>query len=216
MTSIDRTEEIVRLLQSGKTPAEAQRLLLPDPSQRALRVCAVTDLVTDELYDSVLRRHAQPDAPELTDLAEHGLLEPVAGETPGWRVPPADAARLIREWNVGQSTTGPAPKLVVLEAELARWYEKRGDYTEQLRHLLVADPRRAMRLFRSMFDDADQQRDFARCQDLLDVLADPHRITLAGPEVSELRLDRAGYLNARLFWSPDYNRSAQFLMPPGC
>ena len=66
-----------------------------------------------------------------------------------------------------------------------------------------------------MFGDADQRRDFARCQDLLDVLADPNRITLAGPEVSELRLDRAGYLRARLYWSPDYGRSAQFLMPPG-
>jgi hypothetical protein len=213
--SAGQIEEIARLLQSGKTQAEIQRLLLPESTQRALRTCAVTDLVTDELFDAVLRPHAQPDAPELADLAEQGLIEPVAGEVPGWRVPPADAPRWMREWNAGQPTAEPAPGLVDLEGDLARWYEQRGDQHEELRHLLIADVPLALRLFRSLFDEADQHREFARCQDLLDVLADPSRITLAGPEVAELRLDRSGYLHARLFWSSDYGRSAQFLKPPG-
>ncbi|MGV9870556.1 hypothetical protein [Rhodococcus koreensis] len=47
------------------------------------------------------------------------------------------------------------------------------------------------------------------------MLDDPHRVTYAGPEVSDLRLDRAGYLRARLYWSVDYSRSAQFLEPDG-
>jgi cellulose synthase operon protein C len=213
--SIDRIEEIARLLQSGMSQAEIQRILLPESTQRALRTCAVTALVTDELFDSVLRQHAQPNAPELAELAEQGLVEPVTGEVPGWHVPQADAMQWMREWNVGQPTAEPAAELVKLEADLARWYEERGDRLEQLRHLLIADTRSAQRLFRSMFDDADQRRDFALCQDLLDILADPNRITLAGPETSELRLDRSGFLHARQFWSSDYGRSAQFLMPPG-
>lgn len=215
MTGLDRIEAMLRLLQSGKSSSEVQRLLLPESSQRALRACAVTDLVTEDLFESVLRRHAQPGAPELADLADQGLIEAIADEERAWRVPSADAPGWMREWNADQPAAGPAPELIALEADLARWYEQRGDYDEQLRHLLVADPQQALRLFWSMFDDADQRRDFARCQDLLEVLADPNRITLAGPEVSELRLDRAGYLHARLFWSPDYARSAQFLMPPG-
>jgi cellulose synthase operon protein C len=213
--SIDRIGEMARLLQSGKSQAEIQRLLLPESTQRALRVCAVTGLVTDELFDAVLRRHAQPDAPELADLADEGLIEPASGEVSGWRVPEADTARWMREWNAGRSTTEPAAELVGLEHDLARWYEQRGDRDEHLRHLLIAAPHEALSLFRSMFGEADQRRDFARCQDLLDILADPNRLTLAGPEVSELRLDRAGYLHARLFWSSEYGRSAQFLKPPG-
>jgi hypothetical protein len=208
-------QKIAGLLRSGKSPAEVQRLMSPAFVARALRVCAVAGVITPGLYDSVLRRHAQPDAPELAPLASRGLLEPVAGPEPGWRVPPDEAARLIREWRSAELTAGPPPDLLELEAELARWHEERGDVDERLRHLLVADPRQAAGLFQSLFAEADQQRDFTRCQDLLDVLADPARMTLAGPDISSLRLDRAGYLRARQYWSADYARSAQFLVPPG-
>lgn len=211
----DQVSEIVRLLQSGASLAEVKRQMLPVPVQRALRACAVAGLVTRDLYDAVLRRHIGPDAPDLAELAEQGLIEPAAGKEPGWRVPAAEAAWLIREWDSDAAEVGPAPDLVELEAELARWHDERGHADERLRHLLVAAPAQAAALFESMFAQADQQRDFARCQDLLDVLADPTRITLAGPEISGPRLDRTGYLRTRLFWSSDYARSAQFLIPPG-
>ena len=183
MTGIEGIEGIeatARLLREGLSLAEIRRVLLPESWQRALRACAAADVVTADLFDSVLRPYAQPDPPELTDLVEQRLIEPAAGEPAGWRVPPADAARWMREWGADQPGAEPAPQLVRLESELARWHEERGDHDEQLRHLMVADPRRAMSMFRQLFDAADEDRDFACCQDLLDVLADPNRITLAG------------------------------------
>ena len=203
------------MLRCGQSLAEVQRLLVPASWQRALRACAAAEVVTTDLFDKVIRRYAEPAPPELTDLAEQGLIEPDASDPAGWRVPQAQAASWMHDWHVGQSGSEIAPRLAELESELARWHEELGNRNEQLRHLLVADPQQASSLFRQMFHDADGKRDFACCQDLLDVLADPNRIVLAGPEVSELRLDRAGYLRARLYWATDYSRSAQFLMPPG-
>ena len=215
MTGIDRIEEATRLLQAGQTLAEVQRQLLPAPWQRAMRACAAAGVFTDELFDSVLQEHAQPEAPQLADLASRNLIEPAGTNPPSWRVPREEAAGWMRDWNTAGSGPGPASSLVDLERQLAHWHGEHGDRNEQLRHLLIADTQQAASLFRTMFDDADGRRDFACCQDLLDVLADPNRITFAGPAIADLRLDRAGYLRARLHWSVDYSRSAQFLMPPG-
>lgn len=215
MTGVDRIEEAAELLRSGHSLADVQRLLLPESWQRALRVCAASEVLTTDLFDSVLRRYAQPEAPQLADLAKQGLIEALSGTPTRWRVPRAEATRWMRDWNVGQSGTNSGSKLVHLETELADWYAEHNDRNEQLRHLLVADTQRAVSLFRQMFGDADDKRDFARCQDLLEVLGDHNRITFAGPDVSELRLDRAGYLRTRLYWSVDYSRSAQYLTPPG-
>jgi hypothetical protein len=216
MTGTDELAELVRLLQSGQSLAEAQRQLVPASWRPALRACAAAEVVTAGLYDSVLRRHAGTAPPELADLAGRGLIEPVPAEQAAWRVPQAQAAEQMREWDCGQAGgTEAAPELVELEAALAQWYEERGDRNEQLRHLMLADPRRAVALFSEMFQEADQHRDFACCQDLLDVLADPKRSELVHKDVSAACADRAGFLRARLHWSDDYARSAQFLMPPG-
>jgi cellulose synthase operon protein C len=215
MADIEGIGGLADLLRSSPNPAEVERQLLPEPWRRTLQVCSPVTVITPALFDSVLRQYVPRDAPPLEDLANRGLIQPVDGEPPGWRVPPAEAARWMREWGLGLSDDRPARPLIELESDLADWYEAHDDDNEQLRHLLVADQQRALSLFRTMFGDADDERDFALCQDLLDVLADPSRITLAGPEMSELRLDRSGYLRARLYWSIDYSRSAQFLAPPG-
>lgn len=215
MTGIPGIEEVTRLLQSGQSLAEVRRQLLPEPWQRALRACAVAEVFTADLFDSVLRDHAQPEAPSLADLEDRRLVEPVPGDPPSWRVPREDVPGWMADWTTGRSGTEPTPQLVEVESQLARWHEQHGDRNERLRHLMIADLPQATSLFLKMFGDADDRRDFACCQDLLDILGDPNRITLAGPTVSELRLDRAGYLRSRLYWSTDYSRSAQFLMPPG-
>jgi cellulose synthase operon protein C len=215
MTGAEELNELVRLLRSGRSAAEIQRQVVPKSWWPALRACAAAGILTTDLYDSVLRHHAGSTPPQLFDLAERRLIEPVSHEPAAWRVPQAQAADWMREWHIGQASTEAAPELKELETRLARWHEERGNRGEQLRHLLVADPPRALALFRSMFEAADSGRDFAYCQDLIDVLADPNRITLAGQAISEARLDRAGFLRARLLRADDYARSAQFLMPPG-
>ena len=208
-------EEVARLLRSGRTLAEIQRLTLPESWRRTVRTCAAAGTFGSALYDGVLARHAGPDAPALTELAGRGLVEPVDAAAGMWRVPREDAASWMLDWRVGWSEPGAPPELVALESELADWHAARGDRNEQLRHLLVADTPAAVELFDRLFRAADEARDHACCQDLLNVLDDPHRVTYAGRGVSRLRLDRAGYLRARLYWSVDYSRSAQFLEPDG-
>ncbi|QJY47944.1 hypothetical protein [Pseudonocardia broussonetiae] len=208
-------EELARLVASGQSLDQIRRGLLPESWRRALRACAAADAFSYDLFAAVLGSHAGTHAPELAELAERGLVEPIDGADGGWRVPRADAAGWMLEWQTGWSGDGAPPDLVELEAELASWHAERGNPTARARHLLLADPAEAIPLFDGLFREADEARDFARYQDLLDLLADPHRVTFAGPEVSELRLDRTGHLRARLYWSTDYGRSAQFLQPPG-
>jgi tetratricopeptide (TPR) repeat protein len=215
MTGAEELAELVQLLQSGHSPAQARRELVPESWRPALRACAAAEVVTAELYGSVLRCYAGDTPPELADLAERGFIEPVPSESAAWRVPQAQAAEWMHEWEAGQSDTGAAPELAELESVLARWYEERGDRNEQLRHLMLASPRQAVALFAAMFEEADRRRDFACCQDLLDVLADPKRSGLVHKDVFAAQADRAGFLRARLHWTDDYARSAQFSMPPG-
>jgi tetratricopeptide (TPR) repeat protein len=207
--------EIVQLLESGRSLADIQRDLLPQPWQRAMRVCAAAESFDGALFDEVLCRHARPDAPTLTDLAARGLVEPIDHAPDTWRVPSDDAMSWMLDWHQGWHGPGAPEELRRLEADLAGWYDAHGMPAERLRHLLVAEPAAAVVLFHRLFGEADEARDFASCNDLLGVLADPKRVTLAGPDVAELRLDRSGYLRARLYWSVDYGRSAQFLEPPG-
>ena len=80
---IEGIEATARLLREGLSLAEIRRVLLPESWQRALRACAAADVVTADLFDSVLRPYAQPDPPELTNLVEQRLIEPVPGNRPG-------------------------------------------------------------------------------------------------------------------------------------
>ncbi|GIE85183.1 hypothetical protein [Actinoplanes regularis] len=201
-----RLDEVVRLLRSGQSLEEIQRAGLPESWRLALRVCAAAGTFDRDLYERLRTRHIAPDAPALDDLAGRNLIEAVGGDPPTWQVARADAASWMAEWQAEPRV------LAEVEAEIAAWHVSPA---ERLRHLLVADPAAAMELFDAEFRVADRDRDFARCQDLIDVLGDPQRITYAGPEVAELRLERAGYLRARLFWSGAWSRSAQFLEPDG-
>ncbi|MGV9870397.1 hypothetical protein, partial [Rhodococcus koreensis] len=186
-TNATGVEALARLLRSGRSLAEIQRLTLPESWRRAVRTCAAAGAFGPDEYDAILARHVGPDAPTLDELAGRGLLEPADAASRTWRVPREDAASWMLEWRVGWSEPGAPPELVALESELADWHAQHGDRNEWLRHLLVADTDAAVELFDRLFRAADEARDHAACQDLLNVLDDPHRVTYAGPEVSDLR-----------------------------
>ncbi|AEV82927.1 hypothetical protein ACWT_1908 [Actinoplanes sp. SE50] len=202
-----RLAEIVRLLAAGRSLEDIQRDCLPESWRRALRVCAAAGDFDRALYDTVLAAHGAPDAPALDELTGRGLLERAGDDR--WRIRRSEAVAWMGEWQPARD------RLAALEADIAAWLAGRGPQIERLRHLLVADPAAAIALFEAEFRAADRNRDFARCQDLIDVLGDPKRLTYAGPEVAALRLERAGYLRARLFWSATWSRSAQYLEPDG-
>ncbi len=213
MTSAGDYHKIADLLSAGYGIAEIQQHLLPASWQQIIRVCATAGPFTEQLFADALCPYGGQDAPSLTDLQSRRLIEPVPGAESTWQVSPADAEDWVKTWVSRRSR--PAPEMVRLERELAKWHEARGNRVEQVRHLLLPEPRQAIEICTSMFNEADNARDFARCQDLIDLLADPIRASIIRPEVGAFCHDRADYLRSRSFWSDDYSQSAQFLMPPG-
>ncbi|WP_406405093.1 hypothetical protein OH805_38305 [Streptomyces sp. NBC_00879] len=137
---------------------------------------------------------------------------PSHGE-PGWyRLPEADRAAYFQEWFTPGNRAVPA-ELRDVESRIADFWGKAGDHAEVVRHLLLISADRALARFDALFSEADERRDFAACQDLVDVLADPDRIAYTDPAVQQRLADRAGYVRARTYWAADYARSAQFLKP---
>ncbi|MFB7615911.1 hypothetical protein [Kitasatospora sp. NPDC056181] len=213
-------EEIKARIAAGASPAEIRRSLWPGAWEPLLKACAAARTFDRELLDGVLRPAAGPgavaDSPTLDRLTELGIAEPVPDEPGQYRLTDGDQAAYMQAWRVEWEGRPTAPaELADLERRLADHRGRSGDRVEQLRHLLVADPAQALKLFDELFVEADGARDFARCQDLLDVLDDPDRLTLAGPDVAHRRKDRAAYVGTQGYWAVDYARCAQYLTPPG-
>ncbi|MGY1582020.1 hypothetical protein [Streptomyces sp. MN13] len=208
-------EAISARIESGESLADILRSLRPSTWEPLLRACAAAVTFDRKLFDDLLRPFGEADAPTLDRLSELGIVEAVPHEPGRHRLLPDDRASYMQTW-LTDWTGGPAPaELAALERRLADHWESAGDRREQLRHLLAADAPKALHLFDVLFEEADRNRDFARCQDLLDVLGDPDRRTVAGPDVARLLLDRSGYLRAQSYWAMDYARCAQYLAPPG-
>ncbi|MFJ5776075.1 hypothetical protein [Streptomyces sp. NPDC093094] len=200
---------------SGESLAEIRRSLRPSAWEPLLRACAAAVTFDRELFESLLRPYGGADAPTLDQLSELGAVEDVPHEPGRHRLLPDDRTMYMQTWLTGW-TDGPAPDdLAALERQLADHAAAAGDRREQLRHLLVADTSQGLQLFDELFGQADRDRDFARCQDLLDILGDPDRRTVSGPDAARVLLDRSGYLRAQSYWAVDYARCAQYLAPTG-
>ncbi|MER6132155.1 hypothetical protein [Streptomyces sp. NPDC001815] len=212
----DPLHDISTRIASGASLAEIRRSLRPWVWEPLLKACAAAVTFDRDLYEDLLRLAGGPDAPALGQLTELGIIAEVSDEPGRYQLPPDDRTAYMQSWLTNLWTGGPAPEdLAALEGRLADHWAAAGDRSEQLRHLLVADTPRALQLFDALFTEADRQRDFARCQDLLDVLGDADRRTVSGPDVARVLLDRAGYVRAQSYWAVDYARCAQYLAPPG-
>ncbi|MET9735103.1 hypothetical protein ABZZ79_32020 [Streptomyces sp. NPDC006458] len=211
----DTLDGIGARIASGESLAEIRRSLRPSAWEPLLKACAAAVTFDRELFDGLLRPYGGADAPTLDQLAALGAVEEVPHEPGRHRLLPDDRTVYMQTWLTGW-TGGPAPDdLAALERRLADHAAAAGDRREQLRHLLVADTPQGLQLFDVLFGEADRNRDFARCQDLLDVLGDPDRRTVSGPDAARVLLDRSGYLRAQSYWAVDYARCAQYLAPTG-
>ncbi|GIJ70630.1 hypothetical protein [Virgisporangium ochraceum] len=210
-TSID---QVVHRLEAGESVEAIRRSSLPRALQRLLRACALAYVFTETQFESALRQHGGPDAPDLAALLADGLIEIAVDRPPLFRVPAVDRTAYVRAWLAGSGSDRSPEDVIALERRLAASWDGAGNRLETLRHLLLSDPDRAASMFESMFVEADGLRDFAWCQDLVDVLSDPDRTPSAGDDLAALGLDRKGYLRCRSYWAADYARSAQFLELP--
>ncbi|MFF7993876.1 hypothetical protein ACFZDG_29320 [Kitasatospora xanthocidica] len=212
-------EQVTARIEAGAGLAEIRRSLIPAGWEPLLKACAAAGVFDRELFDRVLRPSTGPvrpgaDPPGLDALVELEVVEPAPGAPGRYRLPQDDRAAYMKRWLVGWAGGAAPADLAELELRFAEQRAAAGDRREQLRHLLAADPERGLRLFEDLFAEADGKRDFARCQDLLDVLADDDRLSVYGPEVARVREDRAGYVRARCRWAVDYARCAQYLARP--
>ncbi|MGW1719246.1 AAA family ATPase [Streptomyces sp. NPDC002156] len=213
----DPLADLTRRLAAGESLEDIARSVRPPDWAPALRVCAVARTFDEPLYESILAPAAggPGDPPALRELVEERVARPVGGAPRTYALSEPDRTSYFLDWmGTGGSDALPA-ELLRLEREIAEHRLTTGDHTEAVRHLLLPSSEDALSLFQERFDAADRRRDFATCQDLVEALGDPDRLPYLGPEISELGLERAGYVRARDHWSADYARSAQFLQPAG-
>src|SRR2546421_7272610 len=168
---------------------------LPAAMARTLARCALVRGFDRDMYETVLR---DPDGPDFDELAASPLAERESGTPGDYRLLGQLGTAAWSSWWDAQDDPGvPPPSLCALATDVARYCGARGRDVEALRALLVCDQTGAVALFERLFTARDEQLDLPGCQDLLDVLAEPERLRLAGPAVAALRNDRARYLNAR-------------------
>ncbi|WP_425825664.1 hypothetical protein [Streptomyces fractus] len=207
--------ELVDRLGQGEPLDDIRRALLPTDWTDTLKAAAVARLFDEETYDSVVREFVGGTPPGLAALVERGALEEIPGHLMCYQVPDAYRSAYLLSWLEDGDSTPLPQQLILLEGQLSEHWRRRGRPVEQLRHLMLADPDAAAQLFKDQFFAADAERDFTRCQDLIDVLLDTDRATVAARPLLRLAADRAGYLRSRTYWAADYARCAQFLEPDG-
>lgn len=208
--------ELIRRMAAGETPEAIFRSFVPESWRAVLRACAIARTFNAHLYETVLRPWAMtlahPEVPLLAELIEEHAVVPVPGEPEKYCLPDSDRSSYFSDW-----FTPARPELLALlralETQIAQQAHEAGDELEELRHLLLADPERALELFDKLFARADRRRNFAACEDYVDVLRDPDRSGHLTPVLCERLQSRAGYVRARSYWAADYARSAQYLPP---
>ncbi|MFJ8430824.1 hypothetical protein ACIQ9P_05945 [Kitasatospora sp. NPDC094019] len=194
-------------------PLERILLDLIGPGWReVLRHCSVVPDFTEDLYRTLLC--TVPDGPAVTELLDHGLLEPAA--RPGrYRI--AETLRFACWDSWWRDSTGPATEapaaLRRLAVRLAADSADCDDEPGWLRHLAIAgelDPG----TFRAAFDEADRRLDLARCQDLVNAVTDPQVAPLLQPAIGRTVAEARVRIRARALWRPAYHQSAGYFRRP--
>ncbi|MEO3858319.1 hypothetical protein [Acrocarpospora sp. B8E8] len=178
------------------------------PERGTLQRCAAVTRFDAALYDRLLRG----DGDELDDLVAAGRVRETS---PGqYRLEPSLRDCAWDQWWVdGGLTPGAAqvpPALASLALDLAAYY--RGtDELEELRQCVLCAPVRARELFDRLYAAADRDFDLVRCQDLVDVLADPDRAHLVPIDLAERRDARQVRLTARGLAATEYHQTGRYL-----
>ncbi|WP_239393458.1 hypothetical protein [Frankia sp. CiP3] len=206
--------ELIGRLTSEEGIDSIRRSRFPDAWNELLRVCAVAHVFDRIIFEDILMPGVGlADSPRLDELERWGLVEKLPGRAGLFRLEPVEREHRLNTWLPADPGTDNWDRLKRLSTELADHQRTQGSWLEYLRHLMLADPAEAKKLFAAEFDAADRTRDFARFRDALDVLDDPFRIDLA--ELCALHDERADYLLRQQYWSVDHRRSTYFLPPHG-
>ena len=202
---------IQRALASG---GDVLAALLSPSDQRALRAAAMPRRFDRAIFDQVLAPAAGTEPAALDRLLGLGMVQPSAGRS-GWyavddkrRTQWLDHAAGTNEAGDDLDSGGIAWK--ALHQRLADAFARLGPdgELEQLYHALSLH-NAAEERWRSLFAAAAERFDLARCESLLDVLA--QRARYVSPELASLMTRERGLLGARAAFADDYFRTSRYL-----
>ncbi len=199
-------------LNPGGTGLTRQQPLSPWPL--LLQLCAVAHVFDREALTEILRPEAGlDDSPALEVLERRGLVEKAPGRRNQFRLEAEEHEHYLESWRRAEPGRDKSTELQNLSDKLAHYQKERNNRLEYLRHMMIADPTEARRLFAAEFSVADQTRDFARFRNALGVLGDEFRLDRAG--LHDYYDEWAGYFRRQQYWSAEFQRSAHFLAPHG-
>ncbi|WP_322761652.1 hypothetical protein [Frankia sp. Cr2] len=187
---------------------------LPPKWPLLLQLCAVAHIFDRRALKEILRPEAGlDDSPGLDVLEWHGLVEKAPGRKNQFRLETEEREYYLKSWWRAEPGRKKSTELQNLSKKLAHYQKKRNNRLEYFRHIMIADPAEARRLFTAEFAAADRARDFARFRDALSVLGDEFRLDRA--DLHDYYDEWAGYFRRQQYWSVEYRRSAHFLPPHG-
>jgi cellulose synthase operon protein C len=202
-------EDLVALLQQGKSPTAALAAVMPASESELLKLCSVVRTFDAPLIE-LLTAEGPVDA-GIEPLLELGFGEAVPDLEGVYRLRDTIRSDNLRRWWDDDADTPVPARLAELSRRLVEEYDKRGEPVEALYHELAADPSAAIPRFEALYAAADAAFDLPRCRDLVDVLGE--RLPMLGTAGGELRNRYRRYLDARGFWLDDWYRTARFLEP---
>jgi hypothetical protein len=204
-------------LSKGEQTVEEILSSLRSPRERsALIRCAVVSSFDRRLAESVLLSEA--DAAPFDEVIAMTDVEPVPRQSEVFRVRPVVRSQYWSAWWPAGGSIAPTdlpPDLRALLERLADYYGEHDQPLDLLAQRCLIQADLAKELFLDLYRQADAAFNLPKCQDLIDVLSDPDRISLLPQSLLDLRNDHSAYLRARGLWSAGYFNTAQFSEPAG-
>ena len=205
-----------QLSKGEQTVEEILSSLQPPRERSALMRCAVVSSFDRRLAESVLLSEA--DAAPFDEVIAMTDVEPVPRQSEVFRVRLAARSQYWSAWWPTGGSVAPTdlpPDLRALLERLAEYNDEHDQPLDLLAQRCLIQPDLAKELFLDLYHQADAAFNLPECQDLIDILSDPDRISLLPQNLLDLRNDHSAYLRARGLWSAAYFHTAQFSEPAG-
>lgn len=182
--------------------------LLNASEQRALAAASLPRRFNAEMYATIIAPSAEADVTSFERLRAVGALADLPGRT-GWYA--VDAARRMRRVAKGEAFAPRSPSWRALHERLAQAFAADGadGWLEQLYHRLSLSDESAEKAWQQRFAEERDRFDLARCENLLELLAD--RAAFVSPALASLGTRERGLLGARAALADDYARTGRYL-----
>jgi tetratricopeptide (TPR) repeat protein len=197
-------DEIVAALRGADPQAVLASLLRADPRRGVLRALAVPLAFDQGLYEILVPKNSPP----FDSVIRWPEVEPIFGREGHYRV--VEREEKVAWWKAASSAFGSVPPALAVAAKRAAEYvSKNGEDVELLTLLLFFDKSRALKLFESLYRQADASFDLASCHQLLGVVAGA--LDFVPTAIRETWDRYRAYFEARTQFSDEFHRSRMYV-----